>query len=302
MQRKTLVIALMAIFSISIISCSKKNQEAPIAAQPAQSSQGEQEKPALGLPAPLLERLPGWLGFAAVAEADWQDGKTRFSWSPLHPDGQVIIFEEGEPSESEWAKVPPETRLIAISPAGKTEVTFLRSSAERYGCEEGKTTMVSFRAAQALPEGPLWLLPQRSGESAAAFPIQENPTTSGDQRAWSAGGVTIVLEKTGKYTAELRVAMEGQPPRVARKIKKDVEREREMLEEDEEVPPLSLKSDDMILVGIPEPVGAFKLSSDGPLVIVLATYSFEGVHFEPLLIGRSEINEGPDIYVYICAY
>ncbi|MCI0487353.1 MAG: hypothetical protein L0229_12230 [Blastocatellia bacterium] len=302
MLRKPFVVALMAMFAILAINCSKKNLEAPPDAQPAQSSQAEQENAALDLPAPLLERLPGWLGFATVSESDWQDGKTRFNWSPSHPDGQVIIFEEDEPSENDWAKVPPETRLTALSTAGRVEVTFLRSSSERYGCEEGKTTMISFRAAQPLPEGPVWLLPRRAGESAAAFPIQENPVANKDQRVWSAAGASIILEKTGRYTAELRLALEGQPPRVAKKIEKDVEREREMLDEDEEVPPIALKNEDGFSIGIPEPVGAFKLSEDGPLVIVLATYSFEGIHFEPLLVGRDEIIEGPDIYVYICAY
>jgi hypothetical protein len=190
--RKSFAIALMAILILFAFSCSNKQQETPTEKQSAQSSSSGQEIAAPDLPAQLLDRLPGWLAFATISESDLQDGRGRFNWSPYHPEGQVIIFEDVEPSESAWAKVPPETRLMAVSPAGKTEVTFLRSSSERYGCEESKTTMVSFRAAQALPEGPVWLLPQREGESAVSLLIQENPAPNKDQRVWSAGGARII--------------------------------------------------------------------------------------------------------------
>jgi hypothetical protein len=239
--------------------------------------------------------VPGWLGFATVPPK----GKHRFVWSPSHRDGQLVIFSE------DWAKVKPGTRLVALAPRVKQEVTFVRSSKEPYGCDGIPTAMASFSAKVQPPEGVVWVLPPTAASNVTAISVLEQsldkvPTTllpanqrqRSRARAWRAGPATILLQKQGKSKVKLTLAMSD------RAIFTQQEEKYSFGEAGKE--PIDLSKD--FEPGIPQPIGAFQFKANGTPVIVLWVPGYEGNSFELLVPQGNTVKRFEGGSMYFCGY
>lgn len=272
------------------------------AGPPAPPDAATAAAPTAQLPAPRWEALPGWLGFTALPP----DAKTENSWTPGHPKAQVVLFSEA------WKDVPAGVRVKLMDAAGTTqEGTYLGTSDERYGCDENTATFAAFSAPKPFPEGPVWVLPPET-EGAQAVPVRELPaaelpadvlkragaakakTKAKEVRAHEAGGLTFVLAKKGKLKGLMTVLQDGQPVGKEEFGKGDME--------GSDASPLDLFSPHE--VGVPRPVGAFRLGADGPLAVVLGSRSYEGHNF--WLVTRrgteTQLNRDDGEYIYFCAF
>lgn len=257
------------------------------------SKQATQQTTA-NLPAQTLP-VPGWLGFSTLANQN----KPRFPWSPPHPNGQIVIFSE------DWTNVKPGTRLVAVAPGFKQEVSFLRSSEEGYGCDSIPTAMASFSSQTRPPEGPVWILPPDAATSATAIPLTTqslesiptnllpaNQRKRGHAKAWKAGPATILLQKQGQYKAKLTLAMNNRAIYTQQVEKYDFGN-REFLE------PVNFSG---VEPGIPQPVGAFQFKADQPPMIVLWRPGYEGNLFDILVPEGSTAKRVEVGGMYFCAF
>jgi len=258
-------------------------------------AQTPSQNPTPNLPAKPFP-VPGWLGFATVKNGT----KPKFVWSPQHPSGQVIIFSDT------WSKVKTGTPLIGLAPGFKQQITFIRSSEERYGCDGVPTSMAAFSATKQLPEGPVWIMPQKDAQTATALTLQELSLTQvpssllpkplpsrNDVRAWKAGTATIVLHKQSQYKVKLTVAVNSQV------IYSNIEEKYFFGSSGKEPVNLRLEYADP---GIDRPVGAFQLQAQAAPIIVFWEPGYEGNGFGVLIPQGKTAKLVAAGSVYFCAY
>ena len=156
----------------------------------------------------------------------------------------------------------------------------------------------------------MWVLPPDT-EGAQAVPVSEVPAAelpadvlkgagiakkpkAKEVRAYAADGFTFVLAKKGKLKGLMTAFLEGQP------VGKETLGKGEMEGADES--PLNLYSPDE--VGVPRPLGAFRLGADGPLAVVLGSRSYEGQGFWLATRRGTEAKLSRDDgeYIYFCAF
>ena len=288
-------IGLSAIASTLFLSSGSgtaQSKQARINHTPA--STAETKQTAGNLPTQKLP-VPGWLGFATVPA----DSQHRFPWSPSHRDGQLVIFSD------DWAKVKPGTRLVALAPKFKQNVSFQRSAKEPYGCDGIPTTMASFSSQTRLIEGPVWILPSATATNATAVPVLEqslarvptsllpaNQRQSGNARAWIAGQSTILLQKQGQYKVKLTMAMNN------RVVYTQQAEKYSFGEAGKEPVKLSLGFEP----GIPQPIGAFQFKAGQPPVLVLWIPGYEGNSFDILAPQGNSVKRFEIQGMYFCAY
>ncbi len=283
-----------AIVSLALLTSGTAESRQPHTNLTPASQLAQTANPSAKFPAQPFP-VPGWLGFATVPSK----GKHKFFWSPSHRDGQLVIFSE------DWAKVKPGTRLVALAPRVKQDVTFLRSSQEPYGCDGIPTTMASFSAKIQPPEGVVWVLPPSAATNATAITILEQPldkvATSllpanqrqrSSARAWRAGSATILLQKQGKYKVKMTLAMNN------RVIFTQQAEKYSFGEAGKEPVDLSQEAER----GIPQPVGAFQLKDNQPPVIVLWIPGYEGNGFDVLVPQGNTVKRFETGGMYFCAY
>lgn len=294
-KQQQLVTCLAAMVSVVLLSGTTAQSRQPRTHLTRASTLAQATTPSTNLPAQKLP-IPGWLGFATVpAKSNHQ-----FPWSPSHRNAQLVIFSE------DWAKAKPGTRLVALAPGFKQEVTFLRSSEEPYGCDGNPTTMASFSAIKPLPEGPVWILPPAAATDATAIPVSEQslnqvPTTllptsqrrPSSAKAWKAGPATILLQKQSNYKVKLTLAMNN---RVV------FTQQAEKYAFGDEAKPIPVNLSGRVEPGIPKPVGAFQLKAGQPPVIVLWQPGYEGNSFNLLVPDGNAVKPFDAGNIYFCAY
>ncbi|HEY9849066.1 MAG TPA: hypothetical protein V6D28_06390 [Leptolyngbyaceae cyanobacterium] len=260
-----------------------------------------QTSPRTSVNLPQQKFLPatGWLGLATVVG----EGRHKFHWSPSHPNGQMVIFDNAEA----WTQVRAGTPLVAVAPGFKQRVTFLRSSEEGYGCDRVPTQMAAFSAPRRPPEGPVWLLPERDAATATALTLQKLPLSqvppallprplprNSNARAWKAGSIIILQQKQSGYKVKLTAANNSQV--IFSKLE-----ERYFFSGDDRRPTLNLATANGE-PGISEPIGAFQLKTGAAPLLVFWQPGYEGNAFSVLVPqGRTaKLVEGGGIY--FCAY
>lgn len=240
---------------------------------------------AASLPARRFERIPGWVGFATASVDEARPG-----WIPQHPDAEVVAFSEA------WEDVEPGAKLFAVTTGGLVELSYVSSGQHRYGCEENTLLMAGFDAKTKVPQGVVWLLPEAT-RGASTVAIEALPITAGAaRRSWKVAGLQFVarrLAERGKGLFELyakdgsvvdRFAFEKGYMGGAEDGPLDLVNERE--------------------IGVPRPIAAFRLSEQGPLVVVLNSHGYEGETFRFVVApdgGRPEILDDFE-GLYFCAF
>ncbi len=252
------------------------------AATPVEPARGDKGS----LPPPRFKDLPGWLGFATAPEADLKHG-----WTPQHPTAEVVVFSE------DWGTAPKGTRLQAITREGQVALTFQGAAPHPYGCEDNTQVMATFDAQKRAAEGPVWLLPAEGHAEAETVAVVADPVQAGAKtRRWKVASLELVARRTEalKGVLEVRESAGGE-------VVAQLPFEKGYMEgADEE--PLDLASENEI--GLPYPLAAYRLSAEGPLVVVLQSAGYEGQSFRLLVQPRSgkprfhEDSEG----LYQCAF
>jgi hypothetical protein len=251
------------------------------------------------LPKQTFLPTPGWLALATIAGG----GRQQYPWSPAHPNGQAVIVSDAEA----WAKVKAGTPLVAVAPGFKQRVTFLRSSEERYGCDGIPTPMAAFSAPRRLPEGPVWLLPERDAQTATAIPVQKLPLAevpanllprplpkNSEARAWKAGSMIILQRKESAHKVKMTVANNS-------RIIFTQTQEKYFFNNGEPRPPLNLataKGEP----GISEPIGVFQLKPGVTPTIVFWVPGYEGNGFMILASDGKKMKEYEGANLYFCGY
>lgn len=273
--------------------------EAPTPAAPAAPA-AEPAVPDAQLPGnPLVEGLAGWLGFATAQPG----APTRYFWTPHHPKARAVLFSDA------WKDVPVGAAVKLVSSAGVQPGTYLGTSEERYGCEEHTAAMAAFSAPQALPEGPVWVLPPVA-QGVEPLPVRELPLAGlpagmreaagiADARsakaiAYEAGGLTLVLAGKSKDKGQLLVFREGKPV-LTEPLRKGPQ-------SNANVEPLDVTRRDE--VGVPHPYAAFRFGSDGPPAVVLGARTYEGMNFWLLVSKRTQVEQKRDdlVGLFFCGH
>jgi hypothetical protein len=238
--------------------------------------------------------LPGWLGFNAdsstvkgwgVNQPDKESDSSHNDDGEISPDEQsiwkmIICSPEQDWAKSEWNEIKPGTSFILLSTRGKFEVTSINAS--RFNNE---SAVASFRSLQALPEelDLVWLLPQKNADDIVALEVQDKGLENEDKHEWLIDTVTFRLQRRNKYKGWFQVIIGNQQPINIEEIEKDLMLEKGINGPD--APPLDLFKDEVL---VPKPLGAFRVKSQGLMVIVLQRPTYSGYIHQLLLVGHGE--------------
>ncbi|HEY9302283.1 MAG TPA: hypothetical protein VIQ31_39155, partial [Phormidium sp.] len=158
-----------------------------------------------------------------------------------------------------------------------------------------------------VPEGPVWLLPERDAQTVTAIPVQKLPLAqvpanllprplpkNSEVRAWKAGSIIILQRKQSAHKVKMTVAKNSQ-------IIFNQIQEKYFFNNGEPRPPLNLataKGEP----GISEPVGVFQLKPGVTPTIVFWVPGYEGNGFTILASDGKKMKEHEGANLYFCAY
>ena len=201
----------------------------------------------------------------------------RFEEAPVLTDAAAYTF----PTEGRWTETAGGAGLLAIHPGGQTALTFTEVAQRPLGCD-GLKQDLALLTGKGMRPGPVWLLPAQSTD-ARSLPF--STTATAEEKVWGIDGVELSLVKTDIYTAELRVA---------ETVLKTIDTSKVM--DGFEVTPIDLTE---FTIFADEVVGAWMLPDVGR-VAVTRWPSFEGAHYDLILLDRAEHRAAESLY--LCAF
>jgi hypothetical protein len=231
----------------------------------------------------------GWIGIAPRRAADPGD------WIPAAAQAVLVPLVTAGPTDGPAGGLAEGAALWAIDTAGGlTRVTAAGPAKVRYGCDGQQLDVLAFTGEPSAP-GPVWLLPPTAPASWHPRSLAIVPRTAASEvrRRDTVGPLALTLERSAAARGALTIARDG---RVVLRLA--IERG-EMAGADPA--PLDLRRPG---VAIPEPVAAWSLGDDGPILLVLEVPSYEGVHLTPILVEADRARELPAMsaYLYRCAF
>lgn len=224
----------------------------------------------------------GWIGLAPRAAHDAAD------WLPAGAQAVLVPM----PAEGLSAGAT----LSAIDSAGHVaRVTAGAVTQVPYGCDNQQLDMLAFTGEPSAP-GAVWLLPPAAPASwhpPALAIISPAAAPTADRRRDTVGPLSLELVRRGAARGTLAIARDG------RVIHTRAITRGEMAGADPD--PIDLRRPG---VAIPEPVAAWSVAEDGPILLVLQIASYEGVHLTPILVEADRAHELPAmaVYLYRCAF
>lgn len=246
----------------------------------------------------------GGLGYLALAP-EVTEGAAEPYWLP-HQDPAILLLGADDPST---APAPPAagTTVRAVPRLGAELALTVGGPAQvSYGCDGGMLEGISLAAtakppavAPAVPPGVLWILPvspnaaswQPSGIEVAVREL------SPERRVWKVGQLEVSLTRKGEDRA-LFAASAGQ----VWVISGEVERPKM---DGAEGGAIDLTQD---VPGMPSIAAAYSLTPPagptGPLLLVVATPTYEGVQLSALFYDGTMLAEAAALkrYLYLCAF
>ncbi len=223
----------------------------------------------------------GWIGLATAAKAG--DSVPRHApISALHP---VITLVERD-------ALPASVAAIATT-GGVEQLTTGPRAEVGYGCDDHKLEVTTFTGPRLTP-GAVWVLPPTRPTSwqPTPVPITSRAATAA-QRTYVIGPLTLDLTRTAALSGTLVISRDGQLLHAA-----PFERH---LMEGADTAPIHLGEGGP---GIPEPIAAWAIAESGPILLVLAQPSYEGMTLRAVLVEATSARaiESMEIYLYSCAF
>lgn len=222
----------------------------------------------------------GWLALATQPAED-----TVESFGPRNSEHPLVAtVARGELPAS----------VSAIGPSGTLQ-TFRTGAATKipYGCDGNQLEVTAF-AGPRLPPGPAWILPvsRPANWQPIALAIK-TATSSPAQRSYALGPLAIDLVRTADLKGTLAITRDGRAVHT-------MPFERHPME-GAEPGPIDLDEGGP---GIPEPIAAWALADNGPILLVLTQPGYEGMTLRPHLVEETSARavEPMEMYLYSCAF
>ncbi len=184
--------------------------------------------------------------------------------------------------------------VSAIGPAGAMQ-TFITGAATEvlYGCDGNKLGVTALAGPRLTP-GAAWILPP-------ARPTSWQPTAlaittkakSPAQHSYAIGPLALELVRTADLKGTLTIQRDGRAVHTA-----PFERQ---LMDGAEPGPIDLAEGGP---GIPEPIAAWSIADNGPILLVLTQPGYEGMTLRPVLVEATSARaiEAMETYLYSCAF
>lgn len=258
-------------------------------------------------PATAVNRSPlalpveeGGLGYLALAPQPDGDSGNPY-WIP-RDDPKIVLLVADDPSTS--PKPPAAGTTVRAVPQLGAEISLTVGEPARvpYGCDGGTLdgqTLTPAAKAPPVEHGVLWVLPnspnaaswQPSGIEVAVREL------SPEKRVWKVGQLEISLTVKDQRHATF-AASAGQGWVMSREVES-------VLMQGAEDLPVDLTMD---VPGMPSITAAYSFTPPtgptGPLLLVVATPTSEGVQLSTLFYDGTTLSEVPTLqrYLYICAF
>lgn len=227
----------------------------------------------------------GWLGFAPIA--NHADAATW--WLPVGTMAAVV------PASHDVARG---RSLTAIDGLGRAAIVRAAAgtTAIEYGCDGNRLDAVTLATADAKPFAPgvVWVLPPSppdawAPQAIAIRSIEAHPT----RRRYVIGPIALDLSRSDANHATLAIAWNG-------RVVHRVAIERAQMDGSDPTP-IDLAEGGP---GVPEPVAAWQIAKQGPILLVVLVPSYEGVHVSAILVERDAGRAVPELgwYLYRCAF
>ncbi|MDB4963934.1 MAG: hypothetical protein JWP01_3933 [Myxococcales bacterium] len=224
----------------------------------------------------------GWLAFATTPTRNDDDIVPAYVIASAHP-----LITLAPPTE-----LPPTASVLGPT-GGITPFKVGAAAKVLYGCD-GNALEVTTLDGPRLTPGVAWILPPAMppGWSPAPLPIVAD-ASSATQRRYAIGPLTFALARTGDHTGTLTIARDARTIHTA-------PFERHLMEGADRAP-IDLASGGP---GIPEPVAAWAIAPDGPVLLTVLQPGYEGSTLSVLLVEGASARpiESLSTYLYYCAF
>ncbi|MCB9558956.1 MAG: hypothetical protein H6708_00950 [Kofleriaceae bacterium] len=233
------------------------------------------------------DQVVGWLGLAtAETRADglpW--------WVPV--DAHPVVI----PSGASPTPAPTPGAAVRVLPARGDAVTGRVGDATsiRYGCDGGfPVDVVPVEGVARVAPGAAWVVPAElpAGWQPTALAIADEPGATAARRAWTIG--PLVVEATRADATHATFEIRGGDRRIG-----SIPGETYEMEGADEAA-IDLTGVDP---GVPQPVAAYQVAPDGPIVLIMLTTGYEGWGADAYLVGDG-LAPLPSLGVglYYCAF
>ncbi|MFK7928108.1 MAG: hypothetical protein AB8H79_07950 [Myxococcota bacterium] len=189
--------------------------------------------------------LPGYLAFATAR----RDVRVH-PWTPVYDGARVAIIN----SSNAWFDVAEGKPFIGVAKEGTLDLTYSTQSETPYGWDDVPTVMTGFNVPKDLAEQPVWILPDNTGGARYASAFSPKPTKPG---RWTVGPFTVDVELTptgGTTTVTTSKGGSASQPWTT-PTSPDIE-------------PTKASLSDPLSMGVPRPLGAFRLPDDRIVLIL----------------------------------
>jgi hypothetical protein len=163
-----------------------------------------------------------------------------------------------------------------------------------YGCENNGLDVLPFSGAGSVP-GPVWLLPPEAPETwrPEALDIAPRVAATELRRRDTIGPLSLELERTAAARGTLTILRAGRALHT-------LPFERAAMKG----APAALLDLRYPGVGIPDPIAAWSIAEDGPILLVLRVPGYEGLTLQPILVEDTGARalEAMQVYLYRCAF
>lgn len=215
--------------------------------------------------------------------------------------GQIGLgVEHREGTGSPWPVAP--TAAVALGQIADT-VTLIgdgkpaRYSAQpltkiRYGCDN--TLTVRPLVGPAVPAGPVWILPDPLPTGWQVRSVAVVSDRSPARRHTTIGAFTFDTERISRDRARLRVVQGSHLVHTS-------DHQRSVMDGADTSQPIDLTTS---IPGITEPIAAWAIAGDEPLLVVFVMPGYEGTTLRPALVDADGVRylEDMAVYLYACAF
>lgn len=224
-------------------------------------------------PSPSYPGLPGWLVDAA-------DLPIKLSGLATQRDGNLYVFGDFK----QWTRVPSGTLLTVLGSTRSLDLTFLSAEDYRYRVKLAVGSGEALSTFAFAQEGVHWLLPRQAATGASGVAVREIAGTDRVRRMWQVENLRVVLRKTDPLSGLLSLQLaDGTVKTLYLKHYQS---------DSATYAWLDLRKGQSLDVGsplMPRPVAAFRLTSPGPLVLIVTSQGMECHDYRIFLVTDTEV-------------
>jgi len=226
-------------------------------------------------PADSVEGVHGWVAIGS-GTAD-----NPPPWGAIQASHPTVILDDN------WT-VPEDTTLYGLAVAGRAPLVTQPKETATFGCDGGHPIPNVTPLQGEAPAGLVWVVSPTFKHSFDPVRLTVKTVDEENVRTWYAGTHVVGLTKTATYSAKL---WHGAPSQVIAQY--DLSKN---LMEGFDPEPVNIQGDFLI----PQVIDAWLVGN--VIVMGLYTYSFEGVHFQALVLNGPQAGLTEVGSLYNCAF